>query len=129
MNTREKICRVPKALVIREYLLDTFKKSPLHNNNFKPVDQNGKIHQIISSQSEDDLLDRDLSCYNCDDCFNCAVSSSDTDTIENLVDKNMVIAVLADHPNFEYYLLKVISGPESIEARITDEWGCTFDRG
>ena len=54
---------------------------------------------------------------------------SDTDTIENLVDKNMVIAVLADDPSFEYYLLKVISGPETIEQRITDEWGCTFDRG
>ena len=40
---------------------------------------------------------------------------SDSDTIENNVEKGMVVAVLADEPNYEYYLQKLTTGPESIE--------------
>ena len=40
----------------------------LQNKKMNPVSQNRKNHQIISSNS-DDLLVRDVSCYNCDDCY------------------------------------------------------------
>jgi hypothetical protein len=41
----------------------------------------------------------------------------------------MVVAVLADDPNYECCLLKLTTGPETIESRFTDSWGGTFDRG
>jgi hypothetical protein len=54
---------------------------------------------------------------------------SDGDTIENIVEKGMVVAVLADDPNYDYYLLKLTTGPVTIEQRFSDSWGGTFDRG
>jgi hypothetical protein len=30
----------------------------------------------------------------------------------------MVVAVLADDPNYDYYLLKLTTGPETIEQRL-----------
>jgi hypothetical protein len=36
---------------------------------------------------------------------------SDSDTIENIVEKGMVVAVLADNLNYEYYLQKLTTGP------------------
>jgi hypothetical protein len=41
----------------------------------------------------------------------------------------MVVAVLADDPNYDYYLLKLTTGPETIEQRFSESWGGTFDRG
>ena len=74
---------------------------------------------------------RDLSCYNCGDCFIGKIQSwekvefignhsrvtmvetacenndecidSDSDIIENIVEKGMVAAVLAYYSNYEYY--------------------------
>ena len=54
---------------------------------------------------------------------------SDSDTIEIIVEKGMVVAVLADDPNYDYYLLKLTTGPETIEQRFSESWGGTFDRG
>jgi hypothetical protein len=55
--------------------------------------------------------------------------NSDGDTIENIVEKGMVVAVLADDPNYDYSLLKLTIGPETIEQRFSDSWGGTFDCG
>ena len=48
---------------------------------------------------------------------------SDSDTIEIIVEKGIVVAVLADDPNYEYYLLKLTTSPETIEQRFSDSWG------
>ena len=45
-----------------------WRNSTPQKQNFKTISQNRKIHKIMSSNS-DDLLVRDLSCYNCGDCF------------------------------------------------------------
>jgi hypothetical protein len=45
---------------------------------------------------------------------------SDSDTIEIIVEKGMVVAILADDPNYEYYLLKLTTGPKTIEQRFSD---------
>ena len=54
----------------------------------------------------------------------------DGDTIENIVEKGMLVVVLhvADDPNYDYNLLKLTTGPETIEQRFSDSWGGTFDR-
>ena len=41
----------------------------------------------------------------------------------------MVVAVLADDPNYEYYLQKLTTGPELIEHNFSDSWSGTSDRG
>ena len=42
---------------------------------------------------------------------------SDSDTLENIVEEGMVVAVLASDPNHEYYLQKMTTGPELIEQK------------
>ena len=54
---------------------------------------------------------------------------SDGDTIENIVEKGMVVAVLADDPNYDFHLLKRTIGPDTIEQRFSDSWCGTFARG
>ena len=96
--------------------------SHLQNKNFKPVSQNRKNAQANSSNS-DDLLVRDMPC-NCGDCFIGKMQScekvetignhrrvtmvetscenkyeriySDSDTIENIIEKGMVVTVLVE---------------------------------
>ena len=51
----------------------------------------------------------ETACENNDECMD-----SDSDTIENIVEKGMVVAVLADGPNYEYYLQKLTTGQETI---------------
>jgi len=41
----------------------------------------------------------------------------------------MVLAVLADDPNYEYYLQKLTTGSELIEHNFSDSWSGTSDRG
>ena len=41
----------------------------------------------------------------------------------------MVVAVLADDPNYEYYLQKLTTGSELIEHIFSDSWSGTSDRG
>ena len=41
----------------------------------------------------------------------------------------MVVAVLADDPNYEYYLQKLTTGSELIEHNCSDRWSGTSDRG
>jgi hypothetical protein len=41
----------------------------------------------------------------------------------------MVIAVLADDLNYEYYLQKLTTGLELIEQNFSDSWSGTSDRG
>jgi hypothetical protein len=41
----------------------------------------------------------------------------------------MVVAVLADDPNYEYYLQKLTTGSELIEHNFSDSWSGTSDRG
>ena len=100
---------------------------------------------------------RDLSCYYCEDCYISKIQSceklefignhgtvkmveppceknderidSDGDIIENIVEKGMVVAVLTDDPNYDQYLLKLTTGPETIAQSFSDSWGGTFDRG
>ena len=36
---------------------------------------------------------------------------SDSDTIENIVEKGMVVAVLANDANYEHYVQKLTTGP------------------
>ena len=94
---------------------------------------------------------RDLSCYNGGDC--CFIGKiqtcekvefivnqrrvtmveacennderidSDSDTIEIIGEKCMVVAVLADNPNYEHYLQKLTTSSETIEQRFSDSWG------
>ena len=40
----------------------------------------------------------------------------------------MVVAVLADDPNYVYCLQKRTTGPETIEQRFSNSWAGTFDR-
>ena len=40
----------------------------------------------------------------------------------------MVVAVLADDPNYEYYLQKLTTSSELIEHNFSDSWSGTFDR-
>ncbi|CAG2255254.1 unnamed protein product [Mytilus edulis] len=59
-------------------------------------------------------------------------NSSDSDTCRlsaDLISKKSVIAVLADDPDYEYYLMKVTVEPFKIEKETTDSWGCTFQSG
>jgi len=55
---------------------------------------------------------------------------SDSDTIhsEIIVEKGMVVAVLAYDPNHVYYFQKLTTGPELIEQRFSDSWSGTSDR-
>jgi len=41
----------------------------------------------------------------------------------------MVVADLADDPNYEYYLQKLTTGSELIEHNCSDSWSGTSDRG
>ena len=41
----------------------------------------------------------------------------------------MVVAVLADDPNYEYYFKKLKTGSELIEHNFSDSWSGTSDRG
>jgi hypothetical protein len=41
----------------------------------------------------------------------------------------MVIAVLTDDLNYEYYLQKLTTGSELIEHNFSDSWSGTSDRG
>jgi hypothetical protein len=43
--------------------------------------------------------------------------------------KGMVIAILADDPNYEYYLQKLTTGSELIEHNFSDSWSGTSDHG
>jgi hypothetical protein len=43
---------------------------------------------------------------------------SDSDTIEIIAERGMVVVVLADDPNYKYYLLKLTRSPETIEQRL-----------
>ena len=45
------------------------------------------------------------------------------------VEKGMVIAVLADDLNYEYYLQKLTTGLELIEQNFSDSWSGTSDHG
>ena len=40
----------------------------------------------------------------------------------------MVVAVLADDPNYVFCLQKRTTGPETIEQRFSNSWAGTFDR-
>ena len=53
---------------------------------------------------------------------------SDSDKIDELR-KGMVIAILADDPNYEYYLQKLTTGSELIEQNFSDSWSGTSDHG
>ena len=127
-----------------------------NNRNFKPVSQNRKVHQIISENGSGELISRDLSCYDCDKCFmgdihNCKnipyiggsrkikmqfsnITSVNEDIEEDtnsndLISRNFVVAVLADDPEYEYYLLKVTDEPQMAKRETCDAWGCTFQPG
>ena len=65
--TDEMLTEISRTLVV---VFIHWRNSIPQKQNFKPISQNRKIHQIISSNS-DDLLVRDSSCYNCTcgDCF------------------------------------------------------------
>ncbi|CAC5419520.1 unnamed protein product [Mytilus coruscus] len=151
----------PQSGIYKKRLFKYIAEIPrLHNINFKPVDQNRKIHQIISTNFYTDLLVRDLSCYNCDNCFNGAINecektqfignskrvkmiqndnsnseknddhcNTNDNIIEDIVEKDMIIAVLADDIDYEYYLLRVSKRPQIIKKNISDDWGCSFNRG
>ena len=47
---------------------------------------------------------------------------SDSDTLENIVEEGMVVAVLADDPNYRYYLQKLTTCPETIEQIFSYSW-------
>ena len=48
---------------------------------------------------------------------------SDSGTIDIIGEKCMVVAVLADNPNYEHYLQKLTTSPETIEQRFSDSCG------
>jgi len=70
------------------------------------------------------LVTIEIACENNDDRID-----SDSDTIENIVEKGMVVAVLAYCPNYEYYLQKLTTGTETIVHRFSDNWVGIFDHG
>ena len=45
------------------------------------------------------------------------------------VEKGMVVAVLADYPNYEYYLRKLTTDWELIEQNCSDSWSGISDHG
>ena len=47
---------------------------------------------------------------------------SDSDTLENIVEEGVVVAVLADDPNYKYYLQKLTTCPETIEQIFSYSW-------
>lgn len=51
--------------------------------------------------------------------------------IANLATKGSMVPIAADDdPDYEYYLLKVNSeGVIKLESAVTDDYGCSFDRG
>ena len=51
--------------------------------------------------------------------------------IADLATKGSVVAIAAaDDPHYDYYLLKVTSdGVTELESAVTDDYGCSFERG
>ena len=125
--------------------------------NYKPVNQNRKIHQISSITEK--LQVRPLSCYECDGCLkgeleNCGnknlivkqqtvkmkISESHTERtkhqedeqtgihISTLITKNSVVAVYIDEPEYQFYIMKVTDEPHVVNREVSDDWGCTFTR-
>jgi hypothetical protein len=125
--------------------------------DFKPVNQNRKIHQISSTTEK--LQVRPLSCYECDVCLkgeleHCGnkniigkhqtvkmkISESHTDRTEHqedeqtgidistLITKNSVVAVYTDDPEYQFYIMKVTDEPHVVNRDVSDDWGCTFTR-
>ncbi len=104
------------------------------------------------------LLVRSISCYQCDECVlgnvdKCNITDqigkqrhvqmklsagNVTDThpdevpdpsIEELISEGSVVAVLADDPEHDYYLLKVADEPNILNSNEADAWGGEFPEG
>ena len=66
----------------------------------------------------------ETACENNDECID-----SDSDTIENVVEKGIVVTVLAYYSNYQYYFQNLTTGPELIEQKFSDSCSGTSDRG
>lgn len=124
-------------------------------SSVKAVPQIRSIHQVRTGQTSV-LTARPLSCYTCDNCLDsrlneacksldetgqfrsvgigsdCAESEElDVETVDqdDLVSTGMVIAVLADDPESEYFLLKVTKPPYTIRKPSNDSWGASYLAG
>lgn len=124
---------------------------------YKPIPQNRSVHQILTTDHSCQLILRDLSCYCCDncveknylDCNNKDVTSrkhavkrefyaneteendnGDGETsIENLIEKDSILALFTDDPGEEYYLLKALSPPNILKRETKDSWGALYPPG
>ncbi|XP_033753369.1 uncharacterized protein LOC117336823 [Pecten maximus] len=126
---------------------------------FKPIPQNRKIHQIITTGNPSLLFIRNLSCYSCDECIegnygscvNQHVGKTTTANIsrENVNDAEVdvddteeephglldlcqpgsILAVYTDDPNEDFYLFRAESPPEKLKRKTKDSWGATFEKG
>jgi hypothetical protein len=130
----------------------------VHDRSFNAVHQNRKVHQVIATNFTGDVMLRELSCYICEECVkgdvrkckrvefagssrsikmevsNAATDDNEVDdsTITNMdsaLTHNTVVAVIAEDPDYEFYLLKILDEPEIVDTEIADEWGCTFAPG
>ncbi|MES9904038.1 MAG: hypothetical protein ABW168_15355 [Sedimenticola sp.] len=50
-------------------------------------------------------------------------------TIKDLVSKNTTVAVVAEEPEADYYVLKASGPPEVLAHQITDDWGVSYPAG
>lgn len=123
-------------------------------DNFKPLHENRKIHQIVTTDTPGVLNTRFLACYECANCllgqidtcsnshqigkhrtFQMSISETqlrdevDEDHIcdfRSLINIGTVVAVEADDKDFPYYLMKVTEVPDKLKKNATDDWGGSF---
>ncbi|XP_062598646.1 uncharacterized protein LOC134260080 [Saccostrea cucullata] len=126
------------------------------NLRFKSVPNIRSVHQVIVRDSDDEITTRELSCFcdkcdshSYDECLNIPaaghflnikmIQETDTTTdvdqdddqgsMAKLVSKGQVIAVYADDPHQDYFLIKVQEPAHTLDSDKTDSWGSTLPAG
>ncbi|CAC5406463.1 unnamed protein product [Mytilus coruscus] len=136
-------------------LLDTIELD--EPKRFKPVSVNRSIHRV--HYVENGIISvKKLSFYSCDyclnghysNCQNCHITgierritmtredepnretdfeAEDETEIEDSVNRGCIIAVVADDPNDDYFLLKASGKTQILNVDTTDKWGAYFRKG
>ncbi|CAG2192156.1 unnamed protein product [Mytilus edulis] len=136
-------------------LLDNTERDELRR--FKPVPDNRSIH-CVHCLENGIISVKKLSCYSCDSCINgnyshcqnCHITGTerkitmtredelnrendiedeDETEIKDLVNRGCIIAVVADDPNDDYFLLKASGKAQVLSVDTTDKWGAHFLKG
>lgn len=126
------------------------------NLSFKPISNIRSVHQVIVDNSSPHIIIRELSCF-CEKCslqiyHECVnvqkigqvqhhemvketnntfdVEEDDEEApLSEMVSKGQVIAVYADDPDHDYFLLKVQEAIQTLNSESTDAWGSTLPAG